>query len=165
MRASFRSVQTNHHSSLGAAALLLAACMSLACSSNDESPSSSLNGKLAIYESSFKDGSSALDYALRREGLPEVRVEFASPPAYAPGTPIKLEGRFNEAGHFVASSVERAVDDSPVAATTEALAQATQTRSIAILLLRPSNEPEPPPWWPEFERDFRAYASRPRTRA
>ena len=27
------------------------------------------------------------------------------------------------------------------------------------------DEPEPPPWWPEFERDFRAYASRPRTRA
>ena len=29
----------------------------------------------------------------------------------------------------------------------------------------PADEPEPPPWWPEFERDFRAYASRPRTRA
>jgi hypothetical protein len=27
------------------------------------------------------------------------------------------------------------------------------------------DEPEPPPWWPDFERDFRAYASRPRTRA
>ena len=29
----------------------------------------------------------------------------------------------------------------------------------------PAGEPEPPPWWPDFERDFRAYASRPRTRA
>ncbi len=29
----------------------------------------------------------------------------------------------------------------------------------------PPDEPELPPWWPEFERDFRAYASRPRTRA
>jgi hypothetical protein len=29
----------------------------------------------------------------------------------------------------------------------------------------PADEPELPPWWPEFERDFRAYASRPRTRA
>ena len=29
----------------------------------------------------------------------------------------------------------------------------------------PAEEPEPPPWWPDFERDFRAYASRPRTRA
>jgi len=27
------------------------------------------------------------------------------------------------------------------------------------------DEPEPPPWWPEFERDFRAYASRPRSPA
>jgi hypothetical protein len=27
------------------------------------------------------------------------------------------------------------------------------------------DEPDPPPWWPEFERDFRAYASRPHTRA
>jgi hypothetical protein len=27
------------------------------------------------------------------------------------------------------------------------------------------DDPEPPPWWPEFEREFRAYASRPRTRA
>jgi len=26
-------------------------------------------------------------------------------------------------------------------------------------------DPEPPPWWPEFERDFRAHASRPRTPA
>jgi hypothetical protein len=29
----------------------------------------------------------------------------------------------------------------------------------------PADEPEPPPWWPDFEREFRAYASRPRTRA
>ena len=29
----------------------------------------------------------------------------------------------------------------------------------------PADEPEPPPWWPDFERDFRAYASRRRTRA
>ena len=28
----------------------------------------------------------------------------------------------------------------------------------------PAGEPEPP-WWPDFERDFRAYASRPRMRA
>jgi hypothetical protein len=26
-------------------------------------------------------------------------------------------------------------------------------------------DPEPPPWWPEFEREFRAYASRTQTRA
>ena len=30
---------------------------------------------------------------------------------------------------------------------------------------RPPEEPDPPPWWPDFERDFRAYASHPRTRA
>ena len=30
---------------------------------------------------------------------------------------------------------------------------------------RPPTSREPPPWWPDFERDFRAYASRPRTRA
>ncbi len=29
----------------------------------------------------------------------------------------------------------------------------------------PAEEPEPPPWWPEFERDFGEYAARPRTRA
>ena len=29
----------------------------------------------------------------------------------------------------------------------------------------PADEPEPPPWWPDFERDFRAYASHPRMRA
>ena len=27
------------------------------------------------------------------------------------------------------------------------------------------DDPGPPPWWPEFEREFRAYAARPRTRA
>ena len=46
----------------------------------------------------------------------------------------------------------------------------------AAPLLRPRRPPEddgdvlpepdqPPPWWPEFEHDFRAYARRPRTRA
>jgi hypothetical protein len=29
----------------------------------------------------------------------------------------------------------------------------------------PSGEPEPPPWWPDFERAFRAYAADRRTRA
>ena len=28
-----------------------------------------------------------------------------------------------------------------------------------------AEDPEPPPWWPEFEREFRAHASRPRTPA
>ena len=31
--------------------------------------------------------------------------------------------------------------------------------------LRRGDDPEPPPWWPGFERDFRAYAARPRTPA
>lgn len=34
--------------------------------------------------------------------------------------------------------------------------------------LRGSGDPETPPWWPEFEREFRAYArrrARPRVRA
>ena len=53
------------------------------------------------------------------------------------------------------------------------------TLAVALLtapLLRPRrrpddpgglrrDDPEPPPWWPEFERDFRAYARRPRTPA
>jgi hypothetical protein len=31
---------------------------------------------------------------------------------------------------------------------------------------RPTSDPPPdPPWWPEFERDFRAHAARERTRA
>lgn len=30
---------------------------------------------------------------------------------------------------------------------------------------QPTDDVEPPPWWPEFERDFRTYArTRPRTR-
>jgi len=28
-----------------------------------------------------------------------------------------------------------------------------------------AEDPEPPPWWPEFERDFRAHAAQPRTPA
>jgi hypothetical protein len=47
---------------------------------------------------------------------------------------------------------------------------------VAAPLLRPrrppedpgeprDEEPEPPPWWPEFEREFRAYAAGWRTRA
>lgn len=46
----------------------------------------------------------------------------------------------------------------------------------AAPLLRPRRPPdegggvlpepdEPPPWWPDFEREFREYARRPRTRA
>ncbi|MGC4086894.1 MAG: hypothetical protein QM756_03140 [Polyangiaceae bacterium] len=120
--------------------------MSIACGSAQEPSSGSLSGKLAIYESSFKDGSMALDYALRREGLPEIKVAFASAPNYAPGTRVKLDGAFDESGRFVASSVERVSDDTQVGVAAEALTQPTQTRSIAVLLLRPSTEPEPPPW-------------------
>lgn len=47
---------------------------------------------------------------------------------------------------------------------------------VAAPLLRPRRPPdegggvlpepeEPPPWWPVFEREFREYARRPRTRA
>lgn len=137
---------TSYPSSRGVVALFLAGCISLACGSADEGPSSSLTGKLAVYESSFKDGSSTLDYGLRREGLPEVRVELANPPRYAPGTPIKVSGQFDESGSFVASSIERSVDAAPVGTRSEALTAPTQTRSVAILLVRPSNEPEPPPF-------------------
>jgi hypothetical protein len=137
---------TSYPSSRGVVALFLAGCISLACGSADEGPSSSLTGKLAVYESSFKDGSSTLDYGLRREGLPEVRIELANPPRYAPGTPIKVSGQFDESGRFVASSLERSVDAAPVGTRSEALTAPTQTRSVAILLVRPSNEPEPPPF-------------------
>ena len=37
-------------------------------------------------------------------------------------------------------------------------------RTTAGISHRPSDDLEPPPWWPEFERDFRAYA-RERSRA
>jgi hypothetical protein len=134
MRASPRSI------------LFLAACGLLACSGVDEPAGSSLEGKLAIYESSFKDGSTAFDYGLRRDGLPELKLELASPPRYAPGTAIRVDGSFDGKGHFVASSVALAPDDSRIETVTSALTQATQTRSIAMLLLRPSNEPEPAPF-------------------
>lgn len=56
---------------------------------------------------------------------------------------------------------------------------AALTLAVAIAaapLLRPRRPPEdgggglpepdgPPPWWPEFEREFRAHARRPHTRA
>jgi hypothetical protein len=75
-----------------------------------------------------------------------VRVRFAEAPRYAPGTPIEIEGRFDERGLFVASWSERATDEAPVGARAQSLNQATQTRSIAVLLLRPNNEPQPPPF-------------------
>lgn len=134
------------HSPRGAAALCLAACLSLACGAAEEPASSSLNGELAIYESSFKDGSTARSYALRREGLPEVRIEFDGAPSYAPGTALEIQGRFDDAGRFIASSVARAAASARVGTTSQALPQATQTRSIAVVLLRPSNEPVPPPF-------------------
>jgi hypothetical protein len=118
----------------------------LGCSSGDEPQSSTLQGQLAVYEASYKDGSVAVDYRLRRAGLPELKLKFSTPQSYAPGTPIQVHGAFTEQGEFVARSVELAPQASQVRSVTEAITQPTQTRSIAVLLLRPSTEPEPPPW-------------------
>ena len=151
MRVSSTLFSVNRRTSLYAAALCLAVGASLGCSSADEkerdaAATSSLEGALALYETSFKDGSSALQYGLRREGLPELKLELARALHYAPGTRIKVEGSFGENGAFVASAVELARDDSRLGTTTSAITQPTQTRSIGVLLVRTSNEPEPPPW-------------------
>ena len=138
-----------HFSRPGPFGQLVLACLSFAglgCSSANEPASSTLEGNLAVYESSFKNGSVRIDYALSRADLPEVKLEFARPPNYAPGTRVEVVGSFAEGGEFIASSVDRVSNTSPVAHATQALTQATQTRSIAVLLLRPSTEPEPPPW-------------------
>jgi hypothetical protein len=148
MRASSRSVLS---------ALLLAACTSLACTSvdADEPGSSSLEGELAIYASTFKDGSTAVDYGLRRAGLREVKLRLASPPRFAPGTAIRVDGGFDDKGRFVATSVERAPGDSRLQTVTAAIVQPTQARSIAVMHLLPSNEPEPAPFvvGPELARN------------
>jgi hypothetical protein len=153
MRASSRPFSVNRPSSLCAtAALCLAVGASLGCSSADEADradvaaTSSIEGKLAVYQTSFKDGSSAREYGLRREGLPEVKLALGSALHHAPGTRIKVAGSFGAHGEFVASSVELARDDSPVGTTSSAITQPTQTRSVGVLLVRTSNEPEPPPW-------------------
>ena len=82
-------------------------------------------------------------------------------------------------GHVVLGLVGRIVLDVPGSLLFFGMC-AGLTLAVAVVaapLLRPRRpppddpgeprgvEPEPPPWWPEFERDFRAYASRPRTRA
>ncbi|RYZ04574.1 MAG: hypothetical protein EOO73_23345 [Myxococcales bacterium] len=146
MRVPFLAAVSNHRSSYGAAACLLASLLPLACSAGDESGEAKLSGELAIYESSFKDGASSLHYGLRRPGLPEVTVELAEPVAYAPGASVELAGRFDEKGHFVASSVVRATGEPGLGTSTQALAQPTQTRNVAILLLRPSDQATPAPW-------------------
>src|SRR5262249_55533519 len=76
MRASSRSP-------LAVLAVLLAACVPLACNSVDEPESASLQGQLAVYQSDFKNGSTALEYRLRRAGLPELKLELATPPRFA----------------------------------------------------------------------------------
>jgi hypothetical protein len=146
MRASSRSVLS---------ALFVAAGLSPACNAVDESADASLQGELAIYASTFKDGSTALDYRLRRAGLPEVQLQLATPPRYAPGTSIKADGAFDERGRFVATSVERMAGDSRIETVTSAIIQPTQARSIAVMHLLPSNEPEPAPFvvGPELARN------------
>jgi hypothetical protein len=146
MRASSRSFLS---------ALFVAVFISPACTSVDESESASIEGELAIYGSSFKDGSTALGYGLRRAGLPEVKLQLATPPRYAPGTPIKVDGGFDEKGRFVATSVERVAGGSRTEAVTSAIVQPTQARSIAVMHLLPSNEPEPAPFvvGPELARN------------
>ena len=146
MRASSRSVLS---------ALFVAACSSLACTSDDEGAGSSLQGELAIYASTFKDGTTRLDYGLRRAALPEVKLELASPPRHAPGTTIKVDGGFDAQGRFVATSVGRAAGDSRIETVTSAIIQPTQARSIAVMHLLPSNEPEPAPFvvGPELARN------------
>ena len=89
-----------------------------------------------------------------------------------------LWGLAISAGHVVLGLVGRLALDVPGSLLFFGLCAAL-TLAVALLGARlvrpdrppggpgppPADEPEPPPWWPDFERDFRAYASRPRTRA
>ena len=91
---------------------------------------------------------------------------------------MTLWGLAVSAGHVVLGLVGRLALDVPGSLLFFGLCAAL-TLAVTLLgarLLRPrrppqgpgrppADEPEPPPWWPEFERDFRAYAAHPRTRA
>ena len=91
---------------------------------------------------------------------------------------MMLWGLAVSAGHVVLGLVGRLALEVPGSLLFFGLCAAL-TLAVALIgarLLRPqrppggpgrrrAGEPEPPPWWPDFERDFRAYASRPRTRA
>jgi hypothetical protein len=121
----------------------------------DVPASSSLEGQLVVYGSTFKDGSTRLDYGLRRPGLPEVKLDLTSAPRFAPGTSIKVGGSFDARRRFVATSIARAAGGSQVETVTGAIVQPTQARSIAVIHLLPSNEPEPAPFvvGPELARN------------
>jgi hypothetical protein len=92
---------------------------------------------------------------------------------------MTLWGLAVSAGHVVLGLVGRVVLDVPGALLFFGLC-ATLTLAVTLVgarLLRPrrppegpgrppaADDPEPPPWWPDFERAFAEYASRPRTRA
>jgi hypothetical protein len=91
---------------------------------------------------------------------------------------MTLWGLAVSAGHVVLGLIGRLVLDVPGSLLFFGLCAAL-TLAVALLgarLVRPTRppddpgrppaaEPEPPPWWPDFERDFRAYASHPRMRA
>jgi hypothetical protein len=81
-------------------------------------------------------------------------------------------------GHVVLGLIGRLVLDVPGSGLFFGLCAALTLAVAAIgaRLVRPrrppedpgeprGDEPEPPPWWPEFEREFRAYAARRNTPA
>ena len=96
----------------------------------------------------------------------------------SPSRRMTLWGLAVSAGHLALGLVGRLALEVPGSLLFFGLCAAL-TLAVALLgarLLRPgrppggeggppADEPEPPPWWPDFERDFRAYASCPRTRA
>ena len=99
--------------------------------------------------------------------------------AMSPSRRMILWGLAISAGHVALGLVGRLALDVPGSLLFFGLCAAL-TLAVAVLgarLVRPrrppddpgrppvADEPEPPPWWPDFERDFRAYASRPRMRA
>ena len=91
---------------------------------------------------------------------------------------MRLWGLAVAGGHIVLGLVGDLILDVSSALLFFGLSAAlTLAVALAVApLLRPRRPPddpggrhrddhEPPPWWPDFERDFRAYASRPRTPA
>lgn len=121
--------------------VVVAALGLAACSGAEESEAevhageAALEGELVVYAATSLDGRTSRSYALRRQGLGPVTLELDAAPPFATGTPLRVIGSFTAEHTFRVARYDVVKPSGEVGVSRQAIAQPTQTRSFALLLL------------------------------